>query len=153
LREGLGLYGEPPGLDGALAAVADRGLIAARREPESYAVHPGVAAAGRKQAGEPFRDEVGVQTAAFWYAVYRHASGETGDRGTDTGLMGRAGLAAVPYLIRGRQWATAAFMLERAFIRDPSRANAAAVLPATQEITDHDPVQRESPRSVRDKRL
>ena len=55
--------------------------------------------------------------------------------------MVRAGLAAVPYLIRRRQWDAAAFLLERAFIGDPSRANAAAVLPAIQEITDRDPVQ------------
>jgi hypothetical protein len=141
----LGRDGQPPSLDEALAAVAARGLIAGRgeaaSEAESYAVHPGVAAAGRAQAGTPFRDAVDTGAAAFWDAVYRDASGETGDRGTDTRLMVRAGLAALPYLLRRQQWAAAAFMLEGAFVSDPSRANAAAVLPAIQEIAARDPAR------------
>jgi hypothetical protein len=84
---------------------------------------------------------VDTEAAAYWDAGYRYAPGETGDRGTNTGLMVRAGLAAVPYLMRRQQWAAAAFMLECAFNSDPSRANAAAVLPAIQEITARDPVQ------------
>ena len=55
----------------------------------------------------------------------------------DTGLLVRAGLAAVPYLIRQEEWADAADMMEHAFNRDPSRANAAAVLPAI--AADHPP--------------
>jgi hypothetical protein len=140
----LALDGQPPGLDDALAAVAARGLIALRAEAgdvrEQYTIHPGVAAAGRAKAGEAFRDAVDREAAAYWEAAYRYAAGETGDGGTNTGLMVRAGLAAVPYLMRRQQWTTAASMLERAFIRDPSRANAAAALPAIQEITDRDPV-------------
>jgi hypothetical protein len=141
----LRLDGQPPAPHHVLTAIAAQGLVAVRgetaSEDESYAIHPGVAAAGRVQAGEPFRDAVDTEAAAYWDAVYRYASGETGDHGTDTGLMVRAGLAAVPYLIRRQQWTTAAFMLERAFNRDPSRANAAAVLPAIQDITDRDPAQ------------
>jgi hypothetical protein len=77
--------------------------------------------------------------AAYWDAVYRYASGEDGDGTVRTGLMVRAGLAAVPYLIRREQWTPAGSMLERAFNRDPSRENAAAVLPAIQQIADHEP--------------
>jgi hypothetical protein len=166
LRERLGLDGPPPDLDAALKAIAGQGLIAvhgepesgavrhepgsgavqnepgsytARREPESYAVHPGVAAAGRAQAGKQFRDAADTETAAYWDAVFRSASGDTGDGGIDTGLLVRAGLAAVPYLTRQEQWTSAAYLLERAFVRDPSRANAAAVLPAIQEIAARDP--------------
>jgi hypothetical protein len=144
----LGLDGPPPDPDQALAAVAAQGLIAVRhepgssavrREPESYAVHPGVAEAGRDQAGKPFRDAADTETAAYWDAVYRSASGEAGDGGVDTGLLVRAGLAAVPYLLRQEQWTSAAYLLEGAFVRDPSRANAAAVLPAIQEIAARDP--------------
>jgi hypothetical protein len=141
----LGLDGQPPGLDEALAAVAARGLIAIRGEAidarASYAIHPGVAAAGRARAGAAFRDAVDTGAAAYWDAVFRGASGETGERGAHIGLMVRAGLAAVPYLIRRQQLAEAATLLESAFIRDPSRANAAAVLPAIQEITARDPMQ------------
>jgi tetratricopeptide (TPR) repeat protein len=138
----LALDGQPPGLDEALIAVAARGLIAVRGEAadarQSYPIHPGVAAAGRAQAGQPFREAVDTEAAAYWDAGYRYASGETGDRGTDTGLIVRAGLAAVPYLMRRQQWTAAGTMLESAFHRDPSRANAAAVLPAIREIADHD---------------
>jgi hypothetical protein len=140
-----GRDGQPPALDQALPAVAARGLVAVRpetaSEDESYAVHPGVAAAGRAQAGQAFRDAVDAVAAAYWDAVYRYASGETGDGTVRTGLTVRAGLAAVPYLLRRQQWAVAGAMLEGAFIRDQSRANAAAMLPAIQEIADHDTTQ------------
>ena len=56
-----------------------------------------------------------------------------------TRMLVRAGLAAVPYLIRQQQWTVAAALLERAFLRDPSRANAAAMLPAIRQATRHDP--------------
>jgi hypothetical protein len=104
----------------------------------SYAVHPGVAAAGRAQADQAFRDAVDAEAAAYWQAVCRYASGENSGGTVSTGLTVRAGLAGVPYLIRRQQWTMAATMLESAFLRDPSRANAAAVLPAVQEIADHD---------------
>jgi hypothetical protein len=143
LRERLGLDGPPPDLDAALKAIAAQGLAAIQGEPASYAIHPGVAAAGRAQAGKPFRDAADNETAAYWDAVFRSASGETGGTdahtGTDTRLMVRAGLAAVPYLLRQEQWTTAAYLLERAFTAEPSRANAAAVLPAIQEIAARDP--------------
>ena len=138
LWEQLGLDGQPPDLDRALATIATQGLVAARREPESYAIHPGVAAAGREQADQQLQDALDTAAAAFWNTVYQYASGETNDGRIDTGLTVRAGLAAVSYLMRLEQWAAAANMLERAFNRDPTRANAAAALPAIQEIADHD---------------
>jgi hypothetical protein len=136
-----GLDGLPPEPDAALKAIVGRGLIAVQGEPESYAIHPGVAEAGRVQAGKPFRDAADAETAAFWVAVFRSASGEAGAGVVDTGMVVRAGLAAVPYLLRQEQWTVAATVLDQAFIRDPSRANAAAVLPAIQEIAAHDPRQ------------
>ncbi|MBO0806052.1 MAG: hypothetical protein J2P25_23645 [Nocardiopsaceae bacterium] len=51
----------------------------------------------------------------------------------------RAGLAAVPYLLRQQHWNRTAALLEGAFIQDPSRASAAAMLPAITRIADHDP--------------
>jgi tetratricopeptide (TPR) repeat protein len=139
----LGRDGQPPELDQALAAVAATGLVTIRPETEdadqSYAVHPGVAEAGRHHAGDALRDAVDTEAAAFWDAVYRQASGEAGDGTVHTGLAVRAGLAAVPYLVRRQQWQHAAALLERAFGRDPSRANAAAMLPAITQVTRHDP--------------
>jgi tetratricopeptide (TPR) repeat protein len=137
--------GQPPELDQALAAVAATGLATIRPETEdvgeAYAVHPGVAEAGRHHAGAAFRDAADTEAAAFWHAVYRQASGAAGDGTVHTGLAVRAGLAAVPYLVRQRHWQHAAYLLEQAFVRDPSRANAAAVLPAITQVTRHDPSQ------------
>jgi hypothetical protein len=140
----LGRDGRPPDVDETLDAIAGRGLVATRTgiggAAESYSVHPGVAAAGRAQAGQSFRDAVDAEAAAYWDAVYWYGSGQAAGDGTlHTRVLVRAGLAAVPYYLRQRDWDRAALLLEDAFLRDPSRANAAAVLPAIQLINRHAP--------------
>jgi CHAT domain len=139
----LGREGEPPALDQALSALAAQGLATIRTGADdggqSYAVHPGVAAAGRADAGQSFYLAVDDQVALYWEATFRYASGEAGDNGVHTGLVVRAGMAAVPYLVRQERWTVAAGMLERAFNEDPSRLNAAAMLPAVQQMAKHDP--------------
>ena len=130
--------GQPPGLNQALAVLGARGLAVIRGEGghyESCAVHPGVAAAGRAAAGEPFRYYVDSEVSAFWATVFGQASGE-GTGSVNTGVLVRAGLAAVPYLVRRQQWDLAAPLLERAFLADPARGVAAAVLPAARLIAD-----------------
>jgi tetratricopeptide (TPR) repeat protein len=148
----LGRDGQPQELDEALPALAAQGLAAIRAKTgkgdESYAVHPGVAAAGRTQAGKPFHDAVDTEALAYWDAVYHHASGQLGNGGVDTTLMVRAALAAVPYLIRQQRWTEGGTMLERAFGRDPSRPNALAMLPAIRQIANHDPRQTDVLASV-----
>ena len=98
----LGRDGGPPDLDEALVAVAARGLTAIRpgadKVRDTYAVHPGVAAAARAHAGRPFRDTVDTEVAAFWGDGLKYASG-TDDTAPHTELAVRAGLAAVPYLM------------------------------------------------------
>lgn len=137
----LGRDGEPPRLDQALPALAALGLAAIRAGNddvgEAYTVHPGVARAGRDQAGKPFQDAVDAGVSQYWACVFSHATGGT-DEVTDTALLVRAGLAEVPYLMRQEQWTAAAVMLERAFNRDPSRSNASAVLPAIAQIAGHE---------------
>ena len=139
----LGHDGQPPGLDQALSALGAQSLAAVRAptdgDYESYLIHPGVAATGRTQAGKPFQDAVDAETFAYWDDVYQHAFGLAGDGSVHTGLLVRAGLAAVPYLIRQQRWRDAANMLERALSTEPSRQNAAALLPAIQQIASHDP--------------
>jgi tetratricopeptide (TPR) repeat protein len=138
----LGRGGQPPDLDEALGAVAARGLAAIRLEAdkrrESYAAHPGVAAAARAHAGRQFQDTVDTEIAAFWRYGLHYASG-TDDTAPHTELAVRAGLAAVPYLIRQEHWYDAAYMLEQAFNRNPTRASAAAVLAAIAYISRHEP--------------
>ena len=132
---------QPPGLDQALAVLSARGLAVIRGEGGSYescAVHPGVAAAGRAAAGEQFRSFVDTEVSGFWATVFGQASG--GDGGSvNTAVLVRAGLAAVPYLVRRQQWDLAAALLERAFLADPERGVAAAMLPAARLIADSKP--------------
>jgi hypothetical protein len=137
----LELGGTPPDHGQAIRAVADRGLVTIHGDPASYAVHPGIAEAGRDQAGKPFRDATDTEAAAYWYAVFRYASGQNGNDGVNTGLLVRAGLAAVPYFLRQGQWDAAGYLLEYAFSAEPTRANAAAALPAIQQVTARDPRQ------------
>jgi CHAT domain len=133
----LGRDGDPPDLIQGLAGLADRGLVAVRtgaaKADESYGIHPGVAGAGRARAGKQFQDAADVELAAFWEAVADDALAREAEART-TGMVVRAGLAAAPYLLRQEQWYTAAYLLERAYQRDQSRATAAAVLPALQAI-------------------
>jgi hypothetical protein len=142
LRERLGHGGQSSGPDVALAALAARGLATIRPQSaeghESYGIHPSIAAVGRDNASRPFRDAVDTVAGSYWASVYQDASGESGNGTVDTRKLVRAGLAAVPYLLRQQRWTDAAALLGGAFIRDPSRANAAAVLPSIEQITRHD---------------
>ncbi len=139
----LGRYGEPPDLDQALAALSAASLTATRTAADgvdaTYPMHPGVAEAGRGRADQQFRDAVDTVAAEFWASVHQRASGQASGESVDTGLLVRAGLAAVSYLIRQHRWDDAGGLLEAAFVRDPSRANAVAVLPAIEQITRHAP--------------
>jgi tetratricopeptide (TPR) repeat protein len=134
----LGRDGTAPDLDAALAVLAARGLAAIHPEtgndPESYGIHPGVAAAGRTHAGPGFGQAVDTELAAYWNAVASYAEEHEADQQTSA-LIIRAGLGAAPYLIRLGEWMTAAGMLGSAMIRDQSPATASAVLPSLRVIT------------------
>ncbi|MBO0820914.1 MAG: CHAT domain-containing protein, partial [Nocardiopsaceae bacterium] len=135
--------GNPPELGRTLAAVASRDLAAILEgtsdENESYAINPGVAAAGRDRAGHDFQNATDVIVGFYWSTVYTHASGETGDGTVHTALLVRAGLAAGSYFIRLHLWDVAIGLLDGAFVHDPTRANAVAVLPAIRHITRNAP--------------
>jgi CHAT domain len=139
----LGGDGQPLGLDQALTAIATQALAeirpATQDASERYAIHPGVAAAGREHAGPPFRYAADAEAALYWTGVYEDASGTEGGGSLDTRRVVQAGIAAAPYLSRVGQWTAAANLLDEAFLRDPSRANAVALLPAIQQAGRHDP--------------
>ena len=92
----LGLDGPKPEPDAAVKAIAGRGPVAVQGEPESYAIHPGVAAAGRDQAGKPFREAVDAESAAFWVAIFLYASGETEGGAIDPGCRSGPGWPLSP---------------------------------------------------------
>ncbi len=130
-----------PQLDHALPAITASGLVSIQGEASdrraTYLVHPGVAEAGRDHAGKRFRNAVDTEVAAYWDAEYKLASEEAGDWSVDSDLAMRAGLAAVPYMLRQHEWEEAAYLLEGAFLMEPSRARAAVLLPAIEQISRH----------------
>ena len=100
--------------------------------PVAYRVHPGVAAAITAQADPALREGADAGLAVFWAAVSEQARMREG--GEDGALVVRAGLAAAPYLLRRGDWDTAAFLLERAVMRDGSPGTVQAVLPSLRRI-------------------
>jgi tetratricopeptide (TPR) repeat protein len=111
-----------------------RDLVEAGLVDSAYRIHPGVAEAGREQAGPELRESVDVRLASFWKALFRQAL-EKEDAGMG-GLILRAGRGATPYLMRQRRWGEAATSLERVIRRDRSPATLAATVPLLQRIAE-----------------
>ena len=135
LWQRLARPGDPPEWAGALAPLTSQGLAAAVTgtggDPAGFLVHPGVAAAGRAQAGEAFQAAVDREAAAFWTTGFRQGLEE------ETGwLIVRAGRAAVPYLLRLGQRGLALDLLEQVTHRDWSPGTIAALLPVLRQIAD-----------------
>jgi hypothetical protein len=130
----LGRPGDSPDSASLLGVLADAALV----EPDAgeagvaYRMHPGVAAAIGTAAEPGTRDAADAVLAAFWRGVAQGAAEWEG--GEVTALVVRAGLAAAPYLLRRRDWDTAAWLLERALVRDESPGLTQAALPALHRI-------------------
>ncbi len=133
--EELGQAGEAPALALALAPLVERGLVAVEADPAGYRVHPGVAEAGRAQAGGQVQQVVDQVLARFWQAEFVKALEaevtEAGER-----LVLRAGRGAVPYLLRLEDWITASMLLEQVVLRDQSPATIQMVLPLERHIAE-----------------
>jgi hypothetical protein len=135
LWQRLDLPGPPPDQATALEPLTSQGLIAPVTDTDGdlagYRVHPGVAAAGRAQAGDAFQAAVDHEAAAYWNTLFRRA------REQETGwLILRAGRAAVPYLLRLGERSLALTLLEQVLNRDTSPATIAALLPFLRQIAD-----------------
>src|SRR5262249_19617969 len=135
LWQRLSLPATPPDQAAALEPLVSQGLITPATDPggdqAGYQVHPGVAAAGRAQAGDAFQAAVDHQVAAYWHTLFQHAHKQ------EPGwLIVRAGRAAVPYLLRLGHWSLALTLLEQVLHRDRSPATIAALLPVLRQIAD-----------------
>ena len=134
---------QPVALDRELRAISASGLASIHGksigQDEFYVIHPALAATGRAHTGKDFRDAVDCTAASYWYTIFLHSSGEIEGEGLNTSLMVRGGLAAAPYLVRQHEWEIAGAMLDSAFNRNRSRANAIALLPLIQKIASHEP--------------
>ena len=100
----------------------------------AYAIHPGVAEAGRAEAGDSFQAAVDAELAAFWEAVFQHGREQESSGGGP--LIIRAGRGAAPYLMRRQRWEEASTLLEQVLSRDRSPATVAAVLPLLRRIAE-----------------
>jgi hypothetical protein len=135
LWQRLSLPGTAPDQGAALEPLASQGLIAPATgtggDQDGYQVHPGVAAAGRAQAGGAFQAAVDHEAAAYWHTLFQQAYEQ------ETGwLIVRAGRAAVPYLLRLGEQRRALTLLEQVLHRDSSPATIAALLPVLRQIAD-----------------
>ena len=141
----LALAGEPPDLAATLAPLVQVGLVDERPAAPTgdateaptvrhFAIHPGVAEAGRAAAGEGIQAAVDVELAAFWNTLFQ--GGLERESAGGGGLVTLAGRRAAPYLMRRQEWGLASVLLERVLQRDKSPATVAAVLPMLGRIAE-----------------
>ncbi|HLZ27390.1 MAG TPA: CHAT domain-containing protein [Chloroflexota bacterium] len=133
----LGREGEPPAIGPALMRLAEVALIEVQAlgdKHDRYRLHPGVAEAGRAEAGPELQAAVDNQLAAFWQAVLRAAE-EHEQRGGG-GLLVQAARNAVPYLLRRHEWGPASLLLEQVMGRDESLATLAWMLPLLRRVAE-----------------
>ncbi len=135
---------DPPPLAAAVAPLVAAALIAAEpanpSDPSTfvrYRIHPGIAEAIHAATPQSITAAVDADLAAWWTAVAIRDI-EQEQTGQDTSqLVVRAGLAAVPYLLRRHDWDTASRLLEQALTRDPySPVTAQTVIPSLRCIAE-----------------
>jgi tetratricopeptide (TPR) repeat protein len=99
-------------------------------------IHPGVAEAGRAEAGPQFQAAVDIELAATWRTIMAHAQEQYGKSPGAGSLIVRAGLAAFPYLSRCAEWAVASAMLGQVDRVDSGPATIAAILPRMRRVVE-----------------
>jgi len=141
----LALAGEPPDLAATLAPLVQVGLVDERPAAPTgdateaptvrhFAIHPGVAEAGRAAAGDGIQAAVDVELAAFWNTLFQ--AGLERESAGGGGMVTLAGRRAAPYLLRRQEWGRASVLLERVLQRESSPATVAAVLPMLGRIAE-----------------
>lgn len=130
----LGLGGDAPALEQALASVKSVGLVEQKSQGEQvrYVIHPGVAQAGLEEADEKLRAVVDSEMATFWRAVFDAAGSGGAEESGQQVIM--AGLRSAPYLMRQKRWSESTALLEQAIYRDNSPETVASVLPQLRHI-------------------
>ena len=145
-----------PDLNGALAALADVGLVAVEHGRAGggaarYVVHPAVAATVRADAGPSSWRAADYELAGYWTSRSRQAGGPAPEPGRSDGMvaltsqpretdpeageaMVSATLRAMPYLMRLKAWEQATIMIQAAMARDPSLRTARAAATAMRTI-------------------
>ena len=137
----LGRAEPAPPVAEALAPLVAAGLIESKPTDETgerfaVLIHPGVAEAGRAEAGPAFQEAVDAELAATWQTVMLRGLESYGTGPGAGALIVRAGLAGFPYLSRRHEWGTASAMLEQTVQLDDAPAALAAALPRMRRIVE-----------------
>jgi tetratricopeptide (TPR) repeat protein len=135
--------GDPPEPRPQLARLVSAALVQAevlsdvsdqRTSLEAYRMHPAMVAAVISSSREQIRAAVDAELGAFWQGLaYQAASLQSGE---DTGMVVRAGLAAVPYLLRRADWDAVGGLLESVVDRDQSPGVAHMALSALRRVAE-----------------
>jgi len=118
------------------AGLVDKKPIGDNSEIFEVVIHPGVAEAGRAEAGPEFQSTVDIELAATWETMLARSREEYGKSPRAGYWIVRAGLAAFPYLSRRGEWATASTMLEQVDRVDSRPSVIAAILPRMRRILE-----------------
>jgi len=122
-------------LDPLIAAgLIDKQTMGEEADHFELLIHPGVAEAGRAEAGPHLQAAVDREFAATWLTLFRRAEEREGRNAGGGSMIVNAGLHGFPYLARLGDWKTAALMLHGASVRDDSPRIAAAMLPLVQHL-------------------
>jgi tetratricopeptide (TPR) repeat protein len=116
------------------AGLVDKNPIAEGDTAFQILIHPGVAEAGRAEAGPELRGAVDIELAATWRTVMAHAQEQYGKSPEAGNMIVRSGLGAFSYLSRLGNWNEAWAMLELLDRVDFTPAANAAVLARMQQV-------------------
>jgi tetratricopeptide (TPR) repeat protein len=141
LLKRLGRLETAPGLDELIARLVAVGLVekkAVGHDGQAFQllIHPGVAEAGRAEAGPAFQAAVDAELAVAWHTWMNQGLEQYGKTPDARKLIVRAGIAAFPYLSRRQEWQTASWMLELVDQVDDAPATVAAVLPRLRRVAE-----------------
>ncbi len=141
LLKRLGRPGPVPDIAQVLAPLTEAGLVDQKQTSEDgkrfgVLIHPGVAEAGRAEAGPAFQEAVDIGLAATWRTLMARGLQEYGESPEAGNIIVRAGLAAFPYLARRGEWRTASSMLEQVDLVDYGPATVAALLPRMRRVVE-----------------
>lgn len=135
----IGQSGPAPSVDLVLSPLVRSALVEKRAKSDdnfSIAIHPGVAEAARVDGGAKLQEAVDEEMAIYWTQVTLGALGHYSESQKSDQNVIQAGLRSYPYLLRRKQWALGAAMLEQVLQRDRAPSTLATVLPAARKIAE-----------------
>lgn len=99
-----------------------------------YIIHPVIAEAGRSMIEKSLQTSIDAQMTTFWKGIF--SGGYTQEEFLDNGRLRvyNAGSRLLPYVLRLKEWETAAFVLQEVLFRSSNRKEFEAALPILRQI-------------------